>query len=53
LVLTEKSDRNLIEDSQTAALTSAKGGLRIEKTNIVGKEIWGNRKSRNVKGNFK
>jgi hypothetical protein len=53
LVLTEESDKNLIEDGQTPALTSAKGGLRKEKTNTVGKEIWGNEKSRNVKGNFK
>jgi hypothetical protein len=27
--------------------------LRKEKTNTVGKEIWGNEKRRNVKGNFK
>jgi hypothetical protein len=52
-VLTEESDKNLIEGSQTPALTSAKGGLRKEKTNTVGKEIWGNEKRRNVKGNFK
>jgi len=53
LVLTEESDKNLIEDKQTPAVTSAKGGLRKKKTNTVGKEIWGNEKKRNVKGNSK
>jgi hypothetical protein len=52
-VLPEESDKNLIEDSQTPALTSAKCGLRKETTNTVGKEIWGNEKRRNFKGNFK
>jgi hypothetical protein len=52
-VLTEESGKNLIEDSQAPAVTSAKDGLRKEKTNTVGKEIWGNEKRRNVKGNFK
>jgi hypothetical protein len=38
-VLTEESDKNLTEDSKTVALTSAKGGLRKEKTNTVGKKF--------------
>jgi len=52
-VLTENSDKNLIEDNQTPAITSAKGDLRKKNMSGVGKEIWGNEKRRNVKGNSK